>query len=216
MTDDRAVSIITEGLRTSTSDLHLAGHRELSVLVSGPGLLEEGRKLIEHIVQYIRSGGVTIFPGETLRYGYWMIKFRERSSGALDIWEYNAHATEFVQGATLTLTYWRDQHSACERLGAPFVPPTGDQLAVISAGVLEGDHLEAVRYPSPGHMSGWWITTDRYDGNPQSLVTEHLYHVTGARPEVAPYIALPFGFRLHFKDERNIWYDEEVANGPAV
>jgi hypothetical protein len=59
-------------------------------------------------------------------------------------------------------------------------------------------------------MSGWWITTDRYDGNVTSLKQEHLYHVTARRPDLAPYIALPYGFRFDFAAREDVWFDEGV------
>jgi hypothetical protein len=92
----------------------------------------------------------------------------------------------------------------------------GDRLVVVSDGVLESEPVEAVRYPSPEHMSGWWITTDRYNGDVQSLRTHHLYHLTAARPELAQYLALPYGFRFNLARGEDIWFDPEVARQPPV
>jgi hypothetical protein len=77
--------------------------------------------------------------------------------------------------------------------------------------VLQGDVVQGVRYPSPEHMSGWWITTDRYDGDIRSLTQEHLYHLTAARPDLARYLALPFGFRFDQASGEDVWFDEQVA-----
>lgn len=95
---------------------------------------------------------------------------------------------------------------------AEFKPPRSDKLTVISKGVLEGLPVQAVRYPSPEHMSGWWITTDQYDGNTKSLKHEHTYHVTAARPELAKYLALSEGFRFDLSTREDVWRDEKVAN----
>jgi hypothetical protein len=101
----------------------------------------------------------------------------------------------------------------CERLHAEFRPPSPDQLVVISVGVLEGDGgVQGVRYPSPEHMSGWWLTTSRYDGNPDSLKTIHACHVMNARPELAHLMALPYGFRFDLSHGEDIWFDESVAS----
>jgi hypothetical protein len=70
--------------------------------------------------------------------------------------------------------------------------------------------VQGIRYPSPDHMSGWWITTDRYDGNIKSLRYEHTYHVTAARPALAKYLALPDGFRFNFSAGEEVWFDEKV------
>ena len=45
-------------------------------------------------------------------------------------------------------------------------------------------------------MSGWWLITEKYDGNIESLKHEHTYHVTAARPDLASFLALPYGFRF--------------------
>jgi hypothetical protein len=76
---------------------------------------------------------------------------------------------------------------------------------------LQGDAVQGVRYPSPEHMSGWWITTDRYDGDIRSLTQEHLYHLTAARPDLARCLALPFGFRFDQASGEDVWFDEQVA-----
>jgi hypothetical protein len=117
---------------------------------------------------------------------------------------------------TLAVTYWRDQHRTCERLRTEFQPPHPDRLVVISAGVLEGDRdVQGIRYPSPEHMSGWWLTTSRFDGNTKSLETTHAYHVTAARPDLAHLIALPYGFRFDLSQAEDVWFDEKVATeGP--
>lgn len=81
---------------------------------------------------------------------------------------------------------------------------------MISDGVLEGQAIEAVRYPSPAHMSGWWLITDRYDGNFRSMRREHLYHLTAKRPDFAPFLALPFGFRVDLSGEERVWFDAQV------
>jgi hypothetical protein len=85
---------------------------------------------------------------------------------------------------------------------------------MVSKGVLEGEAVQGVRYPSPSHMSGWWITTDQYDGNAKSLSREHIYHLTHARPDLAKYIALSFGFCFNLEDGERVYFDQEVANSP--
>jgi hypothetical protein len=84
----------------------------------------------------------------------------------------------------------------CDRHGVQPVFPSFNQMVVISEGVENGMPLQGVRYPSPPHMSGWWLSTEAYDGNIKSLRTVHYYHVTFSRPELVPYFALPHGFRF--------------------
>ena len=59
-------------------------------------------------------------------------------------------------------------------------------------------------------MSGWWITTDLYNGDIQTLRREHTYHVTAGRPDLAKYLALPEGFRFNLSVAEEVWLDEKV------
>lgn len=105
------------------------------------------------------------------------------------------------------------QKECCDHYEAALIPPTEELLVVISKGVYEGVvPIEGVRYPSPKHMSGWWLTTDEYDGNTESLITVHYSHIVEKRPEVAIYMALPFGYRFLLGGEEDcVWFDTEVA-----
>jgi hypothetical protein len=64
-------------------------------------------------------------------------------------------------------------------------------------------------------MSGWWITTDLYDGDVKSLRNEHTYRLIATRPELAKYLALPDGFRFNLPVVEEVWFDENVLE-PAT
>lgn len=213
------VEIVSTGSAVKTSGLAKRSHPELRVSLTTPELTKEGGAFLEFVVDYLIKHKTKINPGETLAYGYWLVKFELSKDGVLEVFEYSADATSFVKGAELTLTYWRDQHVVCDRFHAAFDPPRPDRKVAISSGLYEGDPVEGVRYPSPEHMSGWWLTTGRYDGNIASLDVVHLYHVTAARPDLARYLALPAGFRFraHNAQTTDIWFDEKVLQeGEAV
>ena len=146
-----------------------------------------------------------------MAYGYWITRFQDADRNMLETWEYNPGATDFIKGASLTLRYWKDQHVICKAYEADFQPPRPDKLTVISKGVLEGLPVQGVRYPSPDHMSGWWITTAQYEGNIDTLTHEHTYHITAARPDLAKYLALPPGFRFDLSSFEDVWLDEKIA-----
>lgn len=205
----RNINLVVEGLSVRTQGLSADAHPELRVSVADMSLLGECETFLKFVADYV-GRGARIRPGETLAYGYWLTKFSSTGDGLLDTWEHQPDAADFVAGATLTLTYWREQHDICRRHGGEFTPPRPNQIVVVSDGVLEGDAVQGVRYPSPEHMSGWWITTDRYDGNIKSLRHEHLYHLTSARPDLAPLIALPYGFRFDLAHREDVWFDREV------
>ena len=200
--------------RPSIRTLGLAsvGHLEFRAEVLDPELMGEAEEFLNYVTHYVTTSGKRIGPGETMAYGYWLVKFERADDNTLETWEYKADASDFVKGANLTLRYWRDQHIICKLHEAEFRPPRPDKLTVVSAGVLEGAPVEGVRYPSPDHMSGWWITTDQYNGDIKTLKHQHTYHVTAARPELAKYLALPDGFRFNLSGVEDVWLDEKVAS----
>lgn len=192
--------------------LRSLGQQEVRLHFNEPALDAAALALIDTVEQYVRSAKKQIRGNETMAFGYWLVKFMQSDRPeVLDVWEYNAAATEFVSGANLALRYWAEQHAVCERAQAPFSPPRPDRHAAVSAGVLEGDAVQGVRYPAPEHMSGWYLTTARYDGNVASLKVMHLYHVTAARPDLARFIALPPGYRFD-SGTGAVRFDQKVAN----
>ena len=105
------------------------------------------------------------------------------------------------------------QRLTCERFGAAFSPPRPEQLCAVSVGVFDGDSVQGVRYHAPSHMSGWYLTTARYNGDHQTLTVEHVGHLIESRPDVAELLALPPGFRFELGQEgaAAAWFDPNVA-----
>lgn len=95
------------------------------------------------------------------------------------------------------------------------VPVLDSQLIIVSDGVFEGDLVEGVRYPSPEYMSGWWLTTEKYNGDVTTLRTEHFFHLLEKRPDLIKYLVLPYGFRFfeegYKKNKEQIWFDEKIV-----
>ncbi|BDX05161.1 immunity protein Imm33 domain-containing protein [Planctobacterium marinum] len=108
------------------------------------------------------------------------------------------------------------QRLCCEHYGESFESPELDQLVAISEGVIdsfEDIELEGVRYHSPDHMSGWWLTTNLYTGDVSSLKTVHFRHIAEKRPEIAQYMALPIGYRFVLGgDSEHVWFDQKVKD----
>lgn len=201
---DSQLTMRTEGLST-------IGHSEVQVEFHDSELIGEAEGFLRYVSDYVMKSGTKLCAGQTMRYGYWITEFRNAGENTLETWEYNAPATDLVQGVSLTLRYWKDQHSICNQYNADFKPPPLDQVSVISKGVFEGLPVQGVRYPSEAQLSGWWITTDHYDGDINSLMNEHNYHVTASRPDLAKYMALPPGFRFDLSSFEDVWFEEEVA-----
>lgn len=117
----------------------------------------------------------------------------------------------------MTIDISKIQKDCCNNYNAEYRPVKKEQLVVISKGVYEGTApIEGVRYTAPKHMSGWWLTTDEYNGDVNSLITVHYEHVAEKCPEVAIYMALPSGYRFTLGSEsEHVWFDKEVLNENA-
>lgn len=208
------VELVREGLRVHTRGLAEQGHPELGATVHDAALVPESEAFLRFIDRYLQRTGVRIKPSETLEYGYWLTKFHEGPDETLEVWEYDAEGSGFVPGVTLAVTYWRDQHEVCARVRVPFTPPYAHDLAAVSAGVLDSEPVQGQRMHMTEPMSGWMFTTRLWDGALESLTYHHLYHVTAQRPDLTPYVALPFGFCFSLAGGDEIWFDEEYAEKP--
>nr|WP_223879108.1 hypothetical protein [Chitinimonas arctica] len=207
------ISVLNEGLTCQTAGLLDQTGYEISATVDNPLLLSECKELVQFLGDYVAAGNA-IQSGEIVKYGYWLVKVNLDDRRRLVFWEYNPEATDFVLGVSSTVSHWRDQHQICQKVDAVFSPPRLDQLVVISDGVYEGDEVEGVRYPSPDHMSGWWLTTDRFNGDTSTLKTVHAHHVSARRPDLAKFLALPFGYRF-FSPQSDVWFDRKVADAES-
>ena len=103
-----------EGLTVSTVCLFLRGLPEIRIDVNSPTLLDECEPFLRFVTDYLSQTGARIQPGESMAYGYWLVKFQEAAKNLLEVWEYEPEATHFVPGGSLTLQYWRDQHRVCQ------------------------------------------------------------------------------------------------------
>lgn len=115
----------------------------------------------------------------------------------------------YVPGINTTLQLWAEQQAVCAKAAVAYAVPSFDQMIVISDGVLEGDPTKGVRYPSPEHMSGWWLTNDRFDGDVKSLKTAHIQYVAVNRPDLVKFFGLPSGYRF-YSPTNDIWLDKKI------
>jgi len=203
------VQITNDGHSCETNCLKRILGYEIKATVGNTLLIDQCCGFVNFVADYITTG-VRINRGEMLKYGYWLTKIDYDDQNRMIFLEYNPEGTEYIFGLDNTLLYWKEQHEICAKVNADFLPPRPDQLIVISDGVFEGDFVEGVRYPSPDHMSGWWFTTDKYDGNIKTLKTVHAHHISAKRPDLVKFFSLPFGYRF-FSCESEVWFDAKVA-----
>lgn len=205
-----SINIVREGERLVTKGLTFLNNSEISLKFSPELEIRDAKLLLTSITNYISTTKINIKNEETFPYGFWLIKFIKKNDH-LEIFEYNKEATEFICGANYTIDCWNKQHGICSKYSAPFSPPRPDRKIVISEGVYCGGNVTGVRYPSPEHMSGWWLTSDEYNGDTKTLKIVHLYHLTAHRPDIMPFIALPFGYRFFIQGaESSAWHDQKI------
>lgn len=207
-----AVKILSAGDVLYTQGLSAHGQAELRVKVPDPADAGGYQEVLQYIIDYLSAYNARITEGQTLKLGYWVLRFEGSADGVLDLWEYDEQCESFQPGIGVAFRYWCGQLDVCDQVQAPFDPPAADRLVAVSDGVLDGVRpLEGVRYSPSEHMSGWLLTTDLYDGDINSMKLLHAYHVTAARPELARYFGLPPGFRFALDDQEHVWFDEKVA-----
>lgn len=192
------VDIRRQGMTFFTEGLERSRLSEIQCEIEDTKLAYEARHFLAYLVEYMRQSGKTICAGETLNYGYWLVKFLRVNDNRIEVWEYDAQGTEFVRGASLALRYWMDQHAVCKRYHVLFQPPNAGSMTYISPGVLEGEPVWGMRPPLPDGYSGWKIFTSGTDEH-DDVTLHHTYHVTAARPELARYLALPYGCRFDLR-----------------
>jgi hypothetical protein len=173
--------------------------------------LEAGQALLRFISDYVVNERAIIKAGETMEYGYGIVKCVAARDGNFDLWEFLPENDDYAPGAQRTLTVVREQQDVCRAEAVPFTNVRLSHVAAVSLGVHEGDDLEAVRYSALDDVPGWYIFTDRYNGDVTQMNVEHLWHVTQRRPEIVPYLALPLGYRFRIASGQvHVWFDREA------
>lgn len=206
----RNIKIIKEDCYFITEGLLPIVESEFRVLHQNDSCIN----VLQYLIDYVLDDSPEIVPDQTFGYHSWALKFcQTNDSHYLEIWEAKSDGSGFVEGVDYALKVTQEQINKCNEYDVLPTFPNFNQKIVISKGVYEGYNVDAVRYPSPEHMSGWWLITDLYDGNTDSLMVVHFYHVAFERPELLEFLALPFGFRFYKDDAiEDIWFDEEALD----
>ncbi len=185
--------------------------QELQILIQNRSP-EEYERVMSYLIKYITEQRPIIKEDQTIAFCSWLLKFVNADKRTFEIWEAQSEGDGFRIGVDYSIEILRQQELLSGRLETSTQFPTFSQKVVISKGVYEGLPVQAVRYPSPDHMTGWWITTDMYDGNTSSLETVHYFHLAFKRPDLVKFLALPFGHRFYAGEEEDVWFDEAVLN----
>jgi len=209
MITSRGISIDQQSSYLYTDGLKNFIGREIKLLIKEQSI-DNYYDVLRYLISYSIDSRPDINPDQTISYHSWILKFVLESDSFYNLWEASYDGANFVEGVDYSIQVVTEQEKVCKDFFALASFPTFNQMVVISQGIYEGLSVEAVRYPSPNHMTGWWLTTERYDGNIKSLMTVHYYHLAFKRPDLLKYLALPFGFRFFAGKELDIWLDNKV------
>ena len=205
--------IINEGAENYATDgLGSFIGKEITILRNSYSSADYKDVLIS-IIDYVLQNKVVISQEQTIAYFSWILQFIESDRGVYELWEAKPDGTGYHRGTDHAINVKLAQEKECEKLGVKPVFPTFSQNIVISEGVYEGMPIDAIRYPSPTHMTGWWLTTDLYDNNIDSLMNVHFFHVAFKRPDILKLLALPFGHRFHVDQKGSeVWLDKKILD----
>ena len=100
----------------------------------------------------------------------------------------------------------------CEKYGADFVALPAHLKVGISKDVKENVYpLNALRHPSEGDTSGWYIWAGEFSNASDFFVPLHISHLPDWCPEILPYLGLAPGWRvLLAPDYEDVWYDASL------
>lgn len=171
---------------------------------------DEYISVIKYIIDYIVTENPSISEDQTIAYYSWALQFKLENESYYDLYEVEINGEGFHKGCDLAISIISSQSELCFQYGVVPLFPSFSQSIVISNGVYERKDIEAIRYESPQDMCGWWLITDDYDNNIESLMTVHYYHVAFKHPDILKFLALPFGYQFLMENgEIEITKDDE-------
>jgi len=185
---DNSKDIFTGGLLTSID-------KEIKISI-GSFEKRDYVNILQYIIDYVLNSKPEINDNQTIAYYSWLLQFKSDEQGFYEIYEVVGNGEGFIKGCETAISIIGKQSETCLSYNEVTLFPNFSQNIVKSKGVYEGKDIEGIRYDSPAHMCGWWLITDDYDDNINSLMNVHYYDVAFRRPDILKYLALPFGYRF--------------------
>ncbi|WPQ60136.1 hypothetical protein SIO70_17485 [Chitinophaga sancti] len=160
---------------------------------------EADLNLLRFLVDYIIEENIILKEDATITYGLWSLKlFSDKE--LLSIHELNADFSDWVTGAKNATYYLELQRIVCKEIGVKSMLPNLNQKIAVDNGTLGGEEVQGIRYDAPPHMSGWYITSDSYNGDINSLNVIDLFSFVPRRRDLIQFLALPVGYSFEVKN----------------
>jgi hypothetical protein len=223
-----------------TDGLALLGQTEIAAPIRGDGSwrAEYGEQLLEYIEHYISSQSKRVSAGQTMTYGWTLLRFRESqpgdapsATGKLIIQEadgaWRVDQPSYHDGCDDALRLKRIQDRVIVRhhISGDAYYPNRLHCAVacsnMSPQAPASFHIERLprgEHEDSGEYSKWFIgCADRSHDHKrmESLHRVHLSHIVEQRREVFPYLALPHGSAVAFEPDKVIVFAPGSDHGHA-
>jgi hypothetical protein len=162
--------------------------------------------LMYFLIDYILKNQPIIRDNHTISYGLWLLKFI-LVDDRFHIYELDEHFENWIEGASRAIYYLELQRSVCKEEKAQLNVPLFTQKIALSKGVLEGNLVQGIRYPSEGNMCGWYLSTSEYDRNIKNMTVVDLPIFVVKRSDLIQFLGLPCGFVFEVFDNNScqIW-----------
>lgn len=202
------------GNSLQTTNLGNYGQPNIRVQFENETLLPEAKSLLVTLKQFIRETNAKLLDQETMEFGFWQIQFRSLQFNLLDVWERTSEGDSYQAGASLALTYWRQQNEVCRGAGTAFEPAHAGKLVAVTPGALGGQtSINGERYVSEGEMSGWYVYDSDFSGKPEDFRILHLYHLARQQPNIVKFLALPIGYGFCLNHVERIFKLDSAVEG---
>lgn len=223
-----------------TDGLARLGQIEIATRIQGNGswCAEYGEQLLAYVERYISSQPKRVSAGQTMTYGWAILRFRESQptdvssvAGKLIIQEadgaWRADQPSYQDGCDDALRFKRIQDRVIMRhhINGDAYYPNRLHFAVacsnMSPQTPASFHIERLplgEQEDTGEYSKWFIgCADRSHDHKrmESLHRVHLFHIVEQRREVFPYLALPHGSAVAFEPDKVIVFARGSDHGHA-
>jgi len=172
----------------------------------------EIRYVIDYILKYIITENKILKDKETFELGSWLLQF-VFNGFFIDIYELKnvlGGKNIYKEGIDIATKIYRIQSSLINEGISPLIPKFSQKIA-LTKDIYDGSEVNGVRYSAPSHMTGWYLTSNSYKGDVNTLIVEYLYFIIDKRFDIIKFLSLPIGYRFYRDNqEESFWLDEQI------